>query len=130
MFFIGMVFLFLSSLYNNWENVSLRFIANKFMLIPELPNKVFLFMFFTVRLELVHGELILDFLMKTSTEIVCDRCATLGLKILRRCLAGGTDKLAISKLLYINAIPTLLDLLKSTNEELQESSLRLLGLLR
>jgi hypothetical protein len=85
---------------------------------------------FTVRLELVHGDQILDVIMKTSRETSCVSCAVLGLQILRRCVAGGTDKLAISKLLNINAIPTLLNLLQLDNKDLQESSLQLLGLLR
>ncbi|KAI5057239.1 hypothetical protein GOP47_0027254 [Adiantum capillus-veneris] len=83
----------------------------------------------TVRLELVHAEPTIPFIMKIAKDILCERCATLCLQILQRCLAGGTDKVAITRLLSVEAIPHLMALLKTSNEELQAASMRLLGLL-
>ncbi|KAH7373907.1 hypothetical protein KP509_17G079200 [Ceratopteris richardii] len=83
----------------------------------------------TVRIELVQEEATLPFIVKTSKDIGCERCATFGLRILQRCLAGGTDNIAIARLLSADAIPILMVLLKSPSEELQEASMRLLCLL-
>ncbi|MCO5562120.1 hypothetical protein L7F22_015746 [Adiantum nelumboides] len=86
-------------------------------------------MYANVRLELVRDEPTIPFIMKTSKDNTCERCSTFCLQILQRCLAGGTDKAAINRLLSVEAIPDLMALLKTSNEELQAASMRLVGLL-